>query len=154
MQYSQIWVQIFYVESVRHSYSEHLELSRAIKNLLSNHQHKNTANMEVLRTPPSASSFTPLSEHQSQTPQSFYSGPAILYHHSPSATLKIHARDLDSAPALSGFANGAHRNTNGHATAPVTVNGDATPEEEQDEEVELANMDVWVTSEYEHPARQ
>ncbi|KAL6722330.1 hypothetical protein ACLMJK_001437 [Lecanora helva] len=99
--------------------------------------------MEVLHDPPTTSSFTPLSDHQSQTPSSFFSGPAILYHHSPSSTLKFHTHDLASAPALSRLAERAQRRTNGTSTA---VNGD-TEGEDHDEELEVQGVDVWVTSE-------
>lgn len=103
--------------------------------------------MEIIHQAPTSSSFTPLAVHQSQTPESFYSGPPVLYHHSPSASLYLHASDLAAAPALSGLANGAHRSANG--TAAVAVNGhDAAEEEEdEDEEIEIVGVDVWVTSE-------
>ena len=97
--------------------------------------------MEIIHQAPTSSSFTPLAVHQSQTPESFYSGPPILYHHSPSASLYLHASDLAAAPALSGLANGAHRSANG--TAAVAVNGHDAAEEE------IAGVDVWVTSECE-----
>ena len=105
--------------------------------------------MEIIHQAPTSSSFTPLAVHQSQTPESFYSGPPVLYHHSPSASLYLHASDLAAAPALSVLANGAHRSANG--TAAVAVNGHGTAEEEeeedQDEEIEIVGVDVWVTSE-------
>ena len=105
--------------------------------------------MERISTAPTNASFTPLSVHQSQTPSSFYSGPPVLYHHSPSATLSIRAHDLAAAPALSGLAEGAHRRANGAAS--VVNGGDGAGEEEveeeEDEEIEIAGVDVWVTSE-------
>ncbi|KAF6218746.1 hypothetical protein HO133_005288 [Letharia lupina] len=102
--------------------------------------------MEIIHQSPTSSSFTPLAVHQSQTPDSFYSGPAVLYHHSPSASLLLHASDLAAAPALAALANGAHRSANG--TATVAVNGhDAAEDEDEDEEFEIAGVDVWVTSE-------
>lgn len=108
--------------------------------------------MEPLHQPPTLSSFTPLALHQSQTPESFYSGPPVLHHHSPSASLFFHASDLAAAPAaLSGLANGAggggaRRRVNGEA---AVVNGDGGAEDEdEDEELEVEGVDVWVTSEY------
>lgn len=106
--------------------------------------------MELIHQAPTTSSFTPLAVHQSQTPESFYSGPPVLYHHSPSATLSLHASDLAAAPALSALANGARRGANG--TAAVAVNGDGAAaeeeeEEDEDEEIEIPGVDVWVTSE-------
>lgn len=106
--------------------------------------------MEIIHRAPTSSSFTPLAVHQSQTPESFYSGPPVLYHHSPSATLLLHASDLAAAPALSGLANGARRSANG--TSSVALNGHSAAEKEEereqdDEEIEIAGVDVWVTSE-------
>ena len=103
--------------------------------------------MEVLRDLPTESSFTPLSVHQAQTPDSFFSGPPILYHYSPSATLILPKHDHISAPALSSLAEGGQRPSNG---APTTVNGDAE-EEEGDEEIEVRGVDSWVTSEFASP---
>ncbi|KAL9070515.1 MAG: hypothetical protein Q9161_004812 [Pseudevernia consocians] len=108
--------------------------------------------MEAIHQSPSSSSFTPLAVHQSQTPESFYSGPPVLYHHSPSASLWLHASDLAAAPALSSLANGAHRSANGTSTVAVNGHGAAEEEEEEDEEeedeeIEIAGVDVWVTSE-------
>lgn len=109
--------------------------------------------MEIIHQAPSSSSFTPVAVHQSQTPESFYSGPPVLYHHSPSASLLLHASDLAAAPALSGLANGAHRRANGTATVAVNghgaAGGEEEEEEEEDEEIGIAGVDVWVTSECE-----
>ena len=109
--------------------------------------------MEIIHQAPTSSSFTPLAVHQSQTPESFYSGPPVLYHHSPSASLSLHASELAAAPALSGLANGAHRSANGTSTVAVNGHGAADQEEEEeeeeegDEEIEITGVDVWVTSE-------
>ena len=106
--------------------------------------------MEVIRTPPLHGSFTPLSAHQSQTPESFFSGPPVLHHHSPYTTLSLHKGDLDSAPILSGLVAGAHRSSSANGTSRA-INGhshEGEAEEEEDEEIEIAGVDVWVTSEY------
>ncbi|KAL2040528.1 hypothetical protein N7G274_006507 [Stereocaulon virgatum] len=102
--------------------------------------------MEVIHTPPTHDSFTPLSIHQSQTPESFFSGPPVLYHHSPSATLSLHRSDLDAAPAFSSLAAGTrpHRSSNGTSRP---VNGHSHDAEDVDEEYEIPNIDIWVTSE-------
>lgn len=107
--------------------------------------------MEIIHQAPTPSSFTPLALHQSQTPDSFFSGPDVLYHHSPAASLVLHASDLAAAPALAGLVNGAHRGANG--TRGVAVNGDGDGDgareehEEEEEEIEVGGVDVWVTSE-------
>lgn len=106
--------------------------------------------MEVIRSPPLHGSFTPLSAHQSQTPESFFSGPPVLHHHSPYTTLSLHKSDLDSAPTLSGLVAGAHRSSSANGTSGA-VNGhnhEGEAGEEEDEEIEIAGVDVWVTSEY------
>jgi len=116
--------------------------------------------MEVIHASPTHSQFSSLSEHQSRTPSSFYSGPPILYHHSPGATLLIHASELDASPTLSALAIGAQRTSNGTA-APAAFNGigngNGGAEESAegggtDEEIEIRGIEVWVTSEYAYPS--
>ena len=105
--------------------------------------------MESLCTKPSVSDFTPLREHQSQTPASFHDGPTILYHQSSACTLRISAKDLATAPTFEGLASAKKPHINGH------VNGqsgeEASVEEDDGHEdspdVEIPNVDVWVTSE-------
>ena len=115
--------------------------------------------MEVIHDGPSQSDFVSLSVHQSQTPASFYNGPAILHHLSPLCVLKIGARDLALAPAFSGLAAAGGRSvTNGHVNghaegtgvAPSAdgVNGEEVEaQEEVEPEVEIPGVDVWITSE-------
>lgn len=100
--------------------------------------------MEVTRDVPSADSFVPLATHLSRTPESFYSGPPVLYHHSPSATVIIQAKELLCAPVLQNLFNGSETHPNGTAA----TNGHN--EEEDNREVERLGVDVWVTSEYGH----
>ena len=98
--------------------------------------------MEVIHEVPSSDAYIPLLTHQSQTPESFYSDPPILYHHSPSATLQLRASNVVVAPVFSGFAGGAPIN---RANGSATANGDH--EEEEDRELSIPNVDIWVTSE-------
>ena len=93
--------------------------------------------MEVIHDAPLLSSFTPLSEHQSQTPTSFYTGKPVLYHHCPNAKLLISERELHSSPALSKLS----------LEAP---NGTSAGEDgaEQAREVAIEELAIWVTSEY------
>ena len=109
--------------------------------------------MEIIhQAPPSSSSFTPLALHQSQTPESFFSGPPVLHHHSPSASLVLRSSDLAAAPVLAGLANGARtRGAVNGETVGGAVNGDGVAvdgDEDGDEEVEIEGVDVWVSSEY------
>lgn len=114
--------------------------------------------MEALHNSPSHSEFIPLSEHQSQTPASFYDGPAILYHQSSSCTLKISKHDLDATTAFAGLAAGAKSTdiaqVNGHSDGAIqngeknNANDEDEHERSEDIEVEIPNTDIWVTSEY------
>ncbi|KAI4173435.1 MAG: hypothetical protein LQ343_002968 [Gyalolechia ehrenbergii] len=98
--------------------------------------------MEVLHTAPSESQFTPLSIHQSQTPSSFYTGPPVLHHFSPSSTLCINSTDLQNAPAFSTLASHTKQQANGSTPAPAD-----TSSEDEGHEVRIQNVDIWVTSE-------
>ena len=99
--------------------------------------------MEIIHNAPTIESFIPFSTYQSQTPDSFFSCPPVLYHHSPSATLKTQASELVSAPAFRSLFANSEAATNGTAV----VNG-VDADIEEDHEVEAQDVDVWVTSEY------
>ncbi|GAD98539.1 conserved hypothetical protein [Paecilomyces variotii No. 5] len=104
--------------------------------------------MEVLRSPPSTSSFVPLAEHQARTPASFYSGPPVLHYVSERCKVVVLERDLLAAPAINamrreGSSNTANGNENGVNGSSQAANG----EEEEGKEVVLDDIDVWVTSE-------
>ncbi|KAI4086806.1 MAG: hypothetical protein LQ339_008989 [Xanthoria mediterranea] len=98
--------------------------------------------MEVLNSAPVESQFTPLSTHQSQTPSSFYSGPPVLYHHSPSTTILINSHDLESAPIFRKLVS-PQQQSNGSAHHAATE--DQT--EDLGHEITIQGVDVWVTSE-------
>ncbi|KAL8668511.1 MAG: hypothetical protein Q9168_006865, partial [Polycauliona sp. 1 TL-2023] len=98
--------------------------------------------MEVLSTAPTQGQFTPLSAHQSQTPPSFHSGPPVLHHHSPSTTISINSRHLQSAPAFHKLIPPPRL---ANASAHV-ANDEAS--EDTGEEIAVPGVDVWVTSEY------
>ena len=97
--------------------------------------------MEVIHEAPKVSSFTPLAEHQSQTPESFYSGPPVLYYRSQRAQLIILESELTASPALSKLVDA--KSTNG-----TVVNGEREEEEEEHEQEKIIEgIDIWVTSE-------
>lgn len=117
--------------------------------------------MEVLHTPPVASSFTPLAEHQSRTPESFYDGPPVLHYHSDRCKVVVLESDLTAVPALNalrgtgaGATNGdaGDASVNGSAAAAATTAAAAEQEAEgettQEKEIVIDDVDVWVTSEY------
>ena len=90
--------------------------------------------MESLTSAPETSTFVPLAEHQSRTPSSFYSGPAVLHYHSQRCKIVILERELLAAPALNALRS---------ESAPT-----ATATQDDDEkEVAIDGVDVWVTSE-------
>ncbi|MDI1485655.1 MAG: hypothetical protein OHK93_003844 [Ramalina farinacea] len=113
--------------------------------------------METSRDLPQLSDFTPLSDFQSQTPTSFHSGPPVLYHHTPRATLKFSPLEAASSTAFSSFTNTQspapepHAPTNGTngSSAPSDVEPNAEEEEnepEANDEIEMNDVAVWVTS--------
>lgn len=91
--------------------------------------------MEVIHEAPLESSFVPLSEHQSHTPASFYSGPPVLHYRSPGASLLVAKTEVEGNPAISKLLDSPQANG--------TAAGD---DDEQD--VVISGVDVWVTSEY------
>jgi len=95
--------------------------------------------MEPLVTPPEASSFVLLADHQSRTPASFHSGPSVLHYHSKACKLVIFERDLLSVPALNAI--------RGDSASNGSV-GNGNAEGEEGKEVVIDGVDVWVTSEY------
>ena len=90
--------------------------------------------LEVIHDVPVEDHFTPLSVHESQTPDSFFSGKPVLYVHSRSCQVSLpaaHAALLEGDAKSGGFTNGS---VNGH--------GDVTP----DAFPLISEIDVWVSS--------
>ncbi|KAL2824015.1 regulator of volume decrease after cellular swelling-domain-containing protein [Aspergillus cavernicola] len=94
--------------------------------------------MEPLTSSPETSSFIPLSVHQSRTPESFHSGPAILHYHASNCKLVALDRDLSSTPVLNALRGAA---INGNESSDI--NG---TENDGGKEVVVEGLDVWVTS--------
>ncbi len=103
--------------------------------------------MESLTSTPETSAFVPLSVHQSRTPDSFHSGPAVLHYHASNCRLVALEHDLSSTPALNALrdaeANGS--NSSSENQQSNDANGD---EGETEKEVVIEGLDVWITSEY------
>ncbi|KAJ5182532.1 hypothetical protein N7492_000148 [Penicillium capsulatum] len=89
--------------------------------------------MEALQIAPETSAFIPLSEHQSRTPSSFHTGPAILHYHSQKCKIVILERDLVATPTLNAL--------RGESAA---TGGESDTDEEK--EIAIENVDTWVTS--------
>ena len=105
--------------------------------------------MEVLQEVPKSDTFVPLSEHQSATPASFYSGPPVLHYHSGRCKVVVLERDLQNSPALAALARQAREIP---ATSEPVTNGNGRhghrEEDVADTQKVLDDVDVWVTSEY------
>lgn len=97
--------------------------------------------MEVLHQRPEPTSFVPLAEHQSRTPESFYNGPPILHHVSERCKAVTSEGELRACPALAGLRNGGRSSSGGSGNA-------AAEAEDDDKDVVVDEVDVWVTSEY------
>lgn len=91
--------------------------------------------MEALSTAPEASSFVPLAEHQSRTPSSFYDGPPVLHYHSQRCKIVILESELLASPQLNALRGDSTASTNG-----ATENDD-------EKEIAIDGVDIWVTSE-------
>jgi len=88
--------------------------------------------LESVSQTPRVEDFTALSEHQSQTPTTFFGARPVLHQHSSGITLSVRKADYDSNDVLREF------------QAP-TRSSDA-PNGVEDEDIELEGLDVWVTS--------
>ncbi|OGM42510.1 hypothetical protein ABOM_008303 [Aspergillus bombycis] len=95
--------------------------------------------MEPLRTPPETSSFVLLADHQSRTPSSFHSGPAVLHYHSKHCKLSILEHELQANPVLNSLRS---------ADATTTANGTEAQNgsDAEGKEIVIDGLDVWVTS--------
>lgn len=94
--------------------------------------------LEVIRSAPQLDAFTPLSEHQSQTPGTFFGGRPILYFHTSNASLSIDAHQLESSPAFSALNAGSDA-----SAGAVNGNGNSNG----DSKITITAVDVFVTSE-------
>jgi len=103
--------------------------------------------MEPLTSAPETSAFVSLSVHQSRTPDSFHSGPAVLHYHATNCKLVGLEHDLSSTPALNAL-RGAEVNGSNSIPENLQSNDANGGEGETEKEVVIEGLDVWVTSEY------
>lgn len=87
----------------------------------------------TIRSPPSAEDYTPLADYQSQTPESFADGKAVLYFHLQGATASVPKSQCGSLAVFP-------------ADAPVAENPPADGQDDDNQLVEQ-KVDVFVTSE-------
>lgn len=103
--------------------------------------------MDLLREPPNVDGFVPLSEHQSSTPASFYSGPPVIHYYSDRCKVLILDGDLQHSRALAEFS----QKSQAILTEPKSsINGNASEEDLEnggDPERFVEEVDIWVTSE-------
>lgn len=85
--------------------------------------------LEATHPLPLAEDFTRLSEHQQETPNSFFGGKPVLHLRSPNAKIKISREDLTAQPALAALGTAAAINAS-------IIDGVAT----------IEGVDVWVSS--------
>ncbi|KAK3704637.1 hypothetical protein LTR37_013736 [Vermiconidia calcicola] len=83
--------------------------------------------LEPMTASPAVGDFQLLSEHEEQTPGTFFGGKAVLHLHSPGANLKILQEELESQPQLHALRYSDSGSQDG-------------------EQVVIENIDVWVTS--------
>jgi nucleotide-sensitive chloride channel 1A len=91
--------------------------------------------MEVTEEVPTVESFTSLSEHQSQTPGTFFGGPSVLHYHSPGAKLVIAKSQYDQLNALHDLQD-----------TSSGQNGSSPNGASAAENVIISGIDAWVTS--------
>jgi len=89
--------------------------------------------LEITEKLPALEDFALLSEHQQQTPSSFFGGKPVLHLRCPSAKVKISSEDLAGQSAIAQLRSETSRNGGVAESA---------------EQVTIDNLDVWVTSRY------
>ncbi|KAF1813897.1 hypothetical protein P152DRAFT_472691 [Eremomyces bilateralis CBS 781.70] len=94
----------------------------------------------TINASPSAEEFTPLTEHQSQTPVAFYGSKPVLHYSSSGAVVLI------PQSVLFKFDQFAALNDGVSSVSPV-ANGDAQNGTTEDVETRIQDLDIWVTSE-------
>lgn len=85
--------------------------------------------MESITAAPSEDSFVPLSEHESQTPSTFFGSRAILHLHLSSVQLLVDSEQLEASPELAKLHEPAGAEQASHA-----------------ERLALPDIQLWVTS--------
>ena len=93
--------------------------------------------LEAVSELPTVDSFTPLSEHQSQTPGTFFGGKPVLHCHSPTTNLVVSLAQYEQTSALHELST-APQNQGGSNTRPN--------EASTEDDVVISGIDVWVTS--------
>lgn len=88
----------------------------------------------TLRSPPVLDAYTPLAEHESRTPASFYEGPPVLHYHKTGARAYVSRENRDKLP------------WSGSTAAAAAANDGSWPVMSEDMIEQV--VDVFVGSEY------
>ncbi|KFY35685.1 hypothetical protein V494_05687 [Pseudogymnoascus sp. VKM F-4513 (FW-928)] len=94
----------------------------------------------TIHAPPSLDSFTPLTEHQSTTPSTFFSETPVLHYHGPNARALIATEHLSALPIFTSAQSSVEANAQAAANED---HGDATT---QPEAQQVFPVDIYVSS--------
>lgn len=89
--------------------------------------------MDAITERPTIESFTPLSEHQEQTPVAFFGSRAVLHAYAPEARLVVQNADLFSQPLLQALGDPTQTSTGESRDAAI-------------DNAVIENLEIWVTS--------
>jgi len=90
--------------------------------------------LQEVRERPSLSDFIPISDHESETPDTFFGGPPVLHAYSPTAKLLCGQSEYGGISALRRL---------GPEQIVSTTSGTAAG---QDPEIEIDGLEIWVSS--------
>ena len=93
--------------------------------------------LEIIAAPPATDSFTPLSAHQSRTPESFFGGKPVLYYEDKDARIVASRDQLDTLPIFRQSGS-----TDNGADEGASANG----HDARIEDVLITDIGIWVTS--------
>lgn len=100
--------------------------------------------IEEITTAPVLDDFTLLSDHEAQTPGTFFGGKPVLHLHCPQAQLRTSKSETveDDAPAIAKWLQSGAQDDSSAA--------DGAAQNGHDADTNVREVDVWVTSRYVH----
>lgn len=99
--------------------------------------------LEAVNTAPSLDSYTPLSEHEAQTPRTFFGARAVLHAHVKDCKVLIAREDVDAHDPLRGLWT-----SSGRADLPESSLAHQDARDSVSSMLTIAPVDVLVASEY------
>ncbi|KZF20401.1 hypothetical protein L228DRAFT_285109 [Xylona heveae TC161] len=105
--------------------------------------------VEILRAAPAASSFVALSEHETQTPETYHDNKPILHYHTSNAHVVLSKADIEEFTIASELAHGkpALEADDTGVNGSAATNGESTTSSSTSNDLVLDGFDVWVTTE-------